>query len=242
LKGRCSAHACTTLTAEGWRFRIISSDVGLAKLRVVDPNDVVFGGHPGYCEMCERDLPLACLADLVCSHRTGDGSIPMVEQLIARMDRWLSANRPDYYALLQPGVSDAELDMFESKFAVKLPEAFRQLYRWRNGQDAASCHAIQDNRSFCALEDVAETKAMFDGMIGMDFENPRYWRRAWIPFLHNGGGSYLCLDLAAEEGGESGQLIAFWKQDQDRPVEFASMEAWLQALVASMEDGTLEWG
>jgi hypothetical protein len=47
------------------------------------------------------------------------------------------------------------------------------------------------------------------------------------------------LDLAAEDGGEIGQLIAFWKQDQDRPVEFASMEAWLKALVASMEDGTL---
>jgi cell wall assembly regulator SMI1 len=164
----------------------------------------------------------------------------MVEQLIARMDRWLAANRPDYYALLQPGVSDADLDAFESRFAMKLPVAFRQLYRWRNGQDPMSYDAIQDNRSFCTLDDVAETKAMLDDMIGSDFEDPRYWRRGWIPFLHNGGGSYLCLDLAAEDGGEIGQLIAFWKQDQDRPVEFASMEAWLRALVTSMEDGTLD--
>jgi cell wall assembly regulator SMI1 len=164
----------------------------------------------------------------------------MVEQLIARMDRWLVANRPHYYALLQPGVSDADLDAFESRFAIALPTAFRQLYRWRDGQDPASYDAIQDNRSFCTLADVAETKAMFDGMIGSDFEDPRYWRRGWIPFLHNGGGSYLCLDLAAEDGGEIGQLIGFWKQDQDRPVEFASVEAWLKALVTSMEDGTLE--
>lgn len=164
----------------------------------------------------------------------------MVEQLIARMDRWLAANRPDYYALLQPGGSDADLDAFESRFAMKLPTAFRKLYRWRNGQDPMSYDAIQDNRSFCTLDDVAETKAMLDGMIGSDFEDPRYWRRGWIPFLHNGGGSYLCLDLAAEDGGEIGQLIAFWKQDQDRPVEFASMEAWLRALVTSMEEGTLE--
>jgi cell wall assembly regulator SMI1 len=164
----------------------------------------------------------------------------MVEQLIARMDRWLAANRPDYYALLQAGVSDSDLDAFESRFAMKLPVAFRRLYRWRNGQDPRSYDAMQDNRSFCTLDDVAETKAMLDGMIGSDFEDPRYWRRGWIPFLHNGGGSYLCLDLAAEDGGEIGQLIAFWKQDQDRPVEFASMEAWLKALVTSMEDGTLE--
>ena len=164
----------------------------------------------------------------------------MVEQLIARMDRWLTANRPDYYALLQPGVPDADLDAFESRFAMKLPVAFRQLYRWRNGQNPVSYAAIQGNRYFCRLEEVAETKEMLDGMIGLDFEDPRYWRRGWIPFLHNNGGSYLCLDLAAQDGGEIGQLIGFWKQDQDRPVEFASVEAWLKALVTSMEDGTLE--
>jgi len=164
----------------------------------------------------------------------------MVEQLIARMDRWLAANRPHYYALLRTGASDADLDAFESRFAIKLPVAFRHLYRWRNGQDPASYDAIQHNRSFCALEDIAETKAMLDGMIGFDFEDVRYWRRGWIPFLHNGGGSYLCLDLAAQDGGEIGQLIAFWKQDRDRPVEFASMEAWLKTLVTSMEHGTLE--
>lgn len=164
-----------------------------------------------------------------------------MEQLIVRMDRWLAANRPAYYAVLQPGVSDADLEAFEWRFGVKLPAAFRQIYRWRNGQDPASYAAIQDNRSFCPLDEVAESKAMLDGMIGSDFEDPRYWRRGWIPFLHNGGGSYLCLDLAAEDGGEIGQLIAFWKQDQDRPVESVSMEAWLEALVASMENGTLEW-
>ena len=156
------------------------------------------------------------------------------------MDRWLAANRPDYHTLLRPGVSEADLDAFESKFAVKLPPAFRQLYRWRDGQDPASCGALQDNRSFCTLQDVADTKEMLDGMIGFDFEDPRYWRRGWIPFLHNGGGSYLCLDLAAEDGGQVGQLIGFWKQDQDRPVEYPSTEGWLKALVTSMEDGTLE--
>jgi cell wall assembly regulator SMI1 len=164
----------------------------------------------------------------------------MTEQLIARMDRWLARNRPDYYSLLQPGASETDLDALESRFAMTLPPAFRQLYRWRNGQDPASYDALQDNRCFCTLAEVAETKAMLDDMIGSDFEDPRYWRRGWIPFLHNGGGSYLCLDLAAEDGGEIGQLIGFWKQDPDRPIEFASLEAWLKALVTSMEEGTLE--
>jgi cell wall assembly regulator SMI1 len=79
-----------------------------------------------------------------------------------------------------------------------------------------------------------------DGMIGYDFKDPRHWRRGWVPFLHNGGGSYLCVDLAAEDGGTPGQLIGFWKADKDRPVEYSSVEAWLNNLADSKERGTLE--
>ena len=164
----------------------------------------------------------------------------MVGALLDRMERWLVANRPEYFEILQPGAKDDSIDRFEARFAVKLPTAFRQFYRWRNGQDPGSFDPLQGNRLFSSLEDIADTKDMLDGMIGSDFEDPRYWRRGWIPFLHNGGGSHLCLDLAAEDGGRLGQLIGFWKGDQDRPVEFLTTEAWLDDLVSSMENGTLE--
>jgi cell wall assembly regulator SMI1 len=49
----------------------------------------------------------------------------MVEPLLGRLERWLAANRPDYYALLRPGATDAELDAFEARFALELPAAFR---------------------------------------------------------------------------------------------------------------------
>lgn len=164
----------------------------------------------------------------------------MIDVLLARMDRWLAAHRPAYYAILQPGVIDAALDAFEARFALTLPDAFRRLYRWRNGQDPMSFDAIQLNWAFSPLDDVADTKGLLDGMIGHDFDDPRWWRRGWVPFLHNGGGSHLCVDVAAEDGGRPGQLIAFWKADADRPIEHPSLEAWLAALVASMEDGSLE--
>ena len=135
------------------------------------------------------------------------------------MDRWLAGRRPDYYAGLRPGVGDAELDAFERRFSLRLPPAFRELYRWRDGQDTTNAESFCDNRMFMPLADVAETKELLDGMIDSDFDDPRYWRRGWVPFLHNGGGSYLCLDMAAEDGGIPGQLIAFWKADHDRTCE-----------------------
>jgi cell wall assembly regulator SMI1 len=167
---------------------------------------------------------------------------PMADatSLINRMDRWLAANRPAYYALLQPGLGNAALDAFENRFSLKLPEAFRDLYRWRNGQTAGSSAPLQQNRTYEMLEEITRAKTELDSLIGSDFDDPKYWRRGWVPFLHNGAGSWLCLDLAAEDGGQIGQLVAFWKRDEDRPVEHPSVEAWLAALVTSMENGSLE--
>ena len=152
-------------------------------------------------------------------------------EAIARVDRWLATQRPSYYAHLRPGVTNAALDAFQSRFALELPMDFRLLYRWRNGQEPGNSEALYRNRMFMSLEEIAEEKELLDGMIGYDFDDPRYWRRSWVPFLHNGGGSYLCLDLAADDGGSPGQLVAFWKADDDRPVEYPSVTAWLIALV-----------
>lgn len=164
----------------------------------------------------------------------------MLTALIERVDHWLAVNRPDYYGRLQPGVTDAAMDAFEVRFSLRLPEPFRAFYGWRNGQEPTCSASFQNNRMFSSLEEIAATKEMLDGMIGSDFEDPRWWRRGWVPFLANGGGDHLCLDVAAEDGGEPGQLVAFWHDWEDRSMKFPSFEAWLRQLADSMEAGTLE--
>ena len=166
----------------------------------------------------------------------------MIKPLLDRLERWLAVNRPDYLARLQPGVTDAQLDAFEAEFTLKLPLAFRELYRWRNGQEGGCYESIHYNRMFTPLEESASTKALFDSMIGYDFDREGWWRRGWIPFLSNGGGSHLCVDVTAEDGGSPGQLVAYWKADEDRPVEYPNLETWLERLVSSMEAGTLDVG
>jgi cell wall assembly regulator SMI1 len=159
---------------------------------------------------------------------------------LARIGQWLAANRPDYWSCLQPGATPDLFATFEARFELQLPPDFKQLYGWRNGQDPNAFDAIHFNRMFVSLDAVAESKDILDGMIGSDFEDPSLWRRTWLPFLSNGGGSHLCYDLAAEGGGSPGQLVAFWKADDDRPIEYASLATWLSELLTSMENGTLE--
>lgn len=156
--------------------------------------------------------------------------------LLDELDTRLLVTRPGYHLLLQPGATEAALDAFEARFSLTLPPMFRRLYRWRNGQDAHSSTPLIDNRTFSPLELVAETKDEFDSMIGSDFPDPSWWRRGWVPFLHNGGGSHLCVDVLAENGGTPGRLVAFWKADNDRPVEFETLEAFVRRVLATLDD------
>ncbi len=80
----------------------------------------------------------------------------------------------------------SQLDAFEQEFSCRLPEAFGQLYQWHDGQDPMASDAISGNRSFMSLDEIRDSKRELDGMNGLDFEDPKYWRRGWIPFLHNG--------------------------------------------------------
>ena len=164
----------------------------------------------------------------------------MVEALIGRLDRWLAANRPEYHAHLLPGVSGAQLDAFEGQFCLKLPDAFRQLYRWRNGHDQFRSESLVHNLMFSSLEDITRQKDMMDDMIGTDFEDPWWWRRSWVPFLENGAGDHLCVDLAAEDGGTPGQVLMFYHDWERRPILAPSLESWLADLVAAMEGGSLQ--
>jgi cell wall assembly regulator SMI1 len=164
----------------------------------------------------------------------------MSDALIQRLDSWLVSNRTQYHAQLLPGASRARLDEFAKRLGLDLPLEFRDLYMWRNGQAQSCFENFQGNWMFSSLADIDESKEIFDELIGTDFKDPKYWRRTWVPFLSNGGGSHLCIDMLAEDGGNPGQLIEFWKGTADRPVRHPSLSAWLSNLVGSMENGSFE--
>jgi hypothetical protein len=70
-----------------------------------------------------------------------------------------------------------------------------------------SFESLYNNRRFSGLSEIVETKTILDDMIGYDFEDPKWWRQAWIPFLSNGGGSTYVLisqrETAASRGNSS---------------------------------------
>jgi cell wall assembly regulator SMI1 len=59
----------------------------------------------------------------------------LLQPVLNSIDAWYMANVPAIHATLRPGTTDAELDAMEQRTGLKLPEAFRILYRWHDGQD-----------------------------------------------------------------------------------------------------------
>jgi cell wall assembly regulator SMI1 len=135
-----------------------------------------------------------------------------MDDLIRRADAWLQRNRPDYYASLRAGASDAGLDAYAARFGLELPAELRQIYRWRDCQDPAVSDALVYNHMFIPLEASASSKEELDGMIGFDFEDPNWWRRGWVPFTSSFGGDHYCVDLDAEAGAAAGRVIGFWRR------------------------------
>jgi cell wall assembly regulator SMI1 len=163
-----------------------------------------------------------------------------MHDLIRRADAWLQGNRPDYHGILRPGVGDAALDAYAARFGLELPMEFRQLYRWRDGQDLDVSKPLVHNHMFMPLEESASSKALLDGMIGFDFDNPNWWRRGWAPFSVSYNGDHYCVDLDAEAGGAAGRVISFWHDEARRRVMAPSLASWLDQLVTTMEEGRLK--
>jgi len=152
---------------------------------------------------------------------------------LADLDRWLLEHRPQYYAALNAGATEAQLDAFEARFGVTLPQDLRRLYAWRNGHGDYLAPAFVLNHVLEPLENVANSKAELDAMIGHDFA-PGWWEQSWIPFTTSYGGDHIVVDT------ETGRVLTFYHDDATRPDEAASITEWLAALVQSMNDGTYE--
>lgn len=50
-------------------------------------------------------------------------------------ETWLSTALPGIHATLQPGASQLELDELETLIGTALPDDFRALYAWHDGQE-----------------------------------------------------------------------------------------------------------
>jgi cell wall assembly regulator SMI1 len=163
---------------------------------------------------------------------------PAVPALLQRLDQWLRLRRPVYFESLRPGVPERELTLFERDLGYNLPAGLRALYRWHDGQEPECAAAFQDDKRFMSLEDVRAARRALCQLLGSgEFPEKDWWSNAWFPFLDNGRGDHLCVDLAGTLAGTPGQLVLFYHDSECRNIEAPSLEKWLEPFVIGVEHG-----
>lgn len=149
---------------------------------------------------------------------------------IDKLDTNLKKQRPEYYSKLQKSLTEQEISELEIAYNKAIPHDLKELYLWKNGQRQDCYEAFVNNSMFEPLEFVLSGNQEFTEMIGYDFEIENWWNENWLPIFTNGGGSYICYDLKGVFTGQKGQLVEYWKGDNDRPVIAPNLTDFLSIL------------
>jgi len=158
--------------------------------------------------------------------------------LIQRLDTWMKANRADYYKNLKPGASAEDVAKFEEKLGAKLPPTLTELLIWKGDDDDCDGRFL-DNWSLMGLEDIVDAWTCLNELQEngeFDDNGKNWWNKAWVPFLANGGGDHLCVDVTGAVK-KKGAVLIFWHDEDDRDVEYASVDKLFTKFVTSLEKG-----
>jgi cell wall assembly regulator SMI1 len=160
-------------------------------------------------------------------------------KLITRLEAWLKEHRPAYYASLQPGATPEEIASLELMVGLSLPDLYKEMLAWRNGQ-ADTSETFEGLYTYQSISSVISTiEVMRDLLETEPTATDEVWDSLWVPYLDDGSGNNVCLDLAGRFGGQSGQIIEYIHDDFVRPVMYPSFEAWLDTYVSAAEAGLL---
>ena len=58
-----------------------------------------------------------------------------IAPVLARLDAWYAAHLPPDRYVFNPPATEAELDAFDRVVGFSMPRAYRQLYRWHDGEN-----------------------------------------------------------------------------------------------------------
>jgi cell wall assembly regulator SMI1 len=180
---------------------------------------------------------------------------PLLEEdiapVLARLDSWYAAHlQPDEY-VFNPPATDVQLDAFEHLVGLKMPRAYRQLYRWHDGEEddrrghiyglpLLSLHQARLQwtswnevlTSFGGNRYKVPGAGWPQGAVDPSYINPR-----WIPLTADGSGNHIGLDFDPWPGGRLGQVIIYGRDEDMKAVLAQSLGQFLNWIADLLESG-----
>jgi cell wall assembly regulator SMI1 len=170
---------------------------------------------------------------------------------LARLDAWYAAHLPADRYVFNPPAKEADLDAVESVAGITLPAAYRQLYRWHDGEDGDRFGHIyglpllplaEVRRQWIAWNEVlkdfgGDRYKIPGGVWPQGAVDPAYINPHWIPLTHDGSGNHIGLDFDPWPAGRIGQVILYGRDEDVKAVLAPSLGTFLQWIVGLLESG-----
>lgn len=166
----------------------------------------------------------------------------MEQTIFSQIDHWLSTNRPDYFALLNPPANEYLFDALRATVGIVLPQDFRKIYEWHDGQAAGSFDSLFQNLTFMTLMEMATTHQTHRDVSMIDQWGEDQWQPSWVPFLSNGGGDYFCIATESFREIPAGSILWYDHESSDREIIHSHPAAFLEDLYERMVTDRLECG
>lgn len=185
---------------------------------------------------------------------------PLLEEdltaVLARLDAWYATHlRSDKYRF-NPPARDADLDKLQALVGFVLPQSYRQLYRWHDGED--------DDRwghfyglPLLPLDRVADQWTSWNRILAglggdryivpgaswpPDAVDPAYIGRKRLALTADGSGNSIGLDFDPWPGGRAGQVILFGRDEDVKAVLAPSLGTFLAWIADLLEGGNFRLG
>ena len=130
------------------------------------------------------------------------------------------------------GASEEEIQEFEKKLGTSLPDALKEVYRYKNGSKfLAVLPCVIDQRemafSLMSLQEIEDGKRYFQNRDSLLTEFPDYFssqdveemrdsrvkpylfNKKWLPFAEYCDSCYLMLGFNPDQEGQEGQIICY---------------------------------
>ncbi|MGQ2941573.1 MAG: SMI1/KNR4 family protein [Blastomonas fulva] len=183
---------------------------------------------------------------------------PMLEEdiapVLARLDAWFAANLPLPQHGFNPPATEAQIDEIEQLMGLKLPQSYRDLYRWHDGENDGISGHIYGLPLLPLHQVMAEHQSWQDALEGIDGDayaipggswpegavDPAYINLRWLPLTGDGGGNSIGLDFDPWPAGRVGQVIIFGRDEEVKVVLAQSLGQFLEWIAGLLESGNFE--
>lgn len=185
---------------------------------------------------------------------------PLLEEdiapVLARIEAWYALHLPRDKYVFNPPATEAQLDAFERLIGLKMPKAYRQLYRWHDGEEDDrwghfyGLPLLSLNQAGSQWTGWNKVLAGFGGnrykVPGagwpQDAVDPAYINPRWVPLTQDGSGNHIGLDFDAWPGGRQGQIILYGRDEDVKAVLAPSLGQFLHWFAGLLESGNFRLG